>query len=110
MEEEIFGPVLTIYIYDDNKFDETLALIDNTSGYALTGAIFARDRYAIDKAEKALVNAAGNFYINDRPTGAVVGQQPFGGSRLSGTNDKAGSKFNLMRWISPRVTKETLSN
>ncbi len=110
MEEEIFGPVLTIYIYDDNKFDETLALIDNTSDYALTGAIFARDRYAIDKAEKELVNAAGNFYINDRPTGAVVGQQPFGGSRLSGTNDKAGSKFNLMRWISPRVTKETLSN
>lgn len=110
MEEEIFGPVLTIYIYDDDNFDETLALIDNTSGYALTGAIFARDRYVIDKAEKTLVNAAGNFYINDRPTGAVVGQQPFGGSRLSGTNDKAGSKMNLMRWISPRVTKETLSN
>lgn len=110
MEEEIFGPVLTIYVYDDEKFDETLALVDSTSGYALTGAIFARDRFAIDKAEKALINAAGNFYINDRPTGAVVGQQPFGGSRLSGTNDKAGSKFNLLRWISPRVTKETLSN
>ncbi len=109
MEEEIFGPVLTIYVYDDDKFDETLALVDNTSGYALTGAIFARDRYAIEKAEKILVNAAGNFYINDRPTGAVVGQQPFGGSRLSGTNDKAGSKINMMRWISPRVTKETLS-
>jgi 1-pyrroline-5-carboxylate dehydrogenase len=108
MEEEIFGPVLTIYVYDDDKFDEVLALIDSTSGYALTGAIFARDRYAIDKAESVLVNAAGNFYINDKPTGAVVGQQPFGGSRLSGTNDKAGSKFNLMRWISPRVIKETL--
>lgn len=108
MEEEIFGPVLTIYIYDDDKFDETLALVDNTSGYALTGSIFARDRYAIDKAKRVLVNAAGNFYINDRPTGAVVGQQPFGGSRLSGTNDKAGSKFNLMRWVSPRVIKETL--
>lgn len=110
MEEEIFGPVLTVYVYDDENFDETLSLVDNTSAYALTGAIFARDRYAIDKAENVLVNAAGNFYINDRPTGAVVGQQPFGGSRLSGTNDKAGSKINLMRWISPRVTKETLSN
>ncbi len=110
MEEEIFGPVLTIYVYDDDKFDETLDLVNNTSTYALTGAIFAIDRYAINKAEKKLVNAAGNFYINDRPTGAVVGQQPFGGSRQSGTNDKAGSKFNLMRWISPRVTKETLSN
>lgn len=110
MEEEIFGPVLTIYVYDDNKFDETLALVDKTSIYALTGAIFARDRFAIDKAERELINAAGNFYINDRPTGAVVGQQPFGGSRLSGTNDKAGSKINLMRWLSPRVIKETLFN
>jgi 1-pyrroline-5-carboxylate dehydrogenase len=108
MEEEVFGPVLTLYVYDDDKFDEALALIDSTSGYALTGAIFARDRYVIDKTESILVNAAGNFYINDRPTGAVVGQQPFGGSRLSGTNDKAGSKFNLMRWISPRVIKEKL--
>ena len=110
MEEEIFGPVLTIYVYDDSQFDETLALVDSTSEYGLTGAIFARDRYAIDKAEKVLVNSAGNFYINDSPTGAVVGQQPFGGSRLSGTNDKAGSKINMMRWMSPRVTKETLSN
>lgn len=110
MEEEIFGPMLTIYVYDDEKFEEILQLVNSTSGYALTGAIFARDRYAIDTAGKALVNAAGNFYINDRPTGAVVGQQPFGGSRLSGTNDKAGSKFNLLRWVSPRVTKETLSN
>lgn len=109
MQEEIFGPVLTIYVYDDEKFSETLSLVDS-SKYALTGAIFAKDRYAIEMAEKALVNAAGNFYINDRPTGAVVGQQPFGGSRQSGTNDKAGSKINLMRWISPRVTKETLSN
>lgn len=109
-EEEIFGPVLKIYVYDDNKFDETLALVDKTSVYALTGAIFARDRFVINKAERELINAAGNFYINDRPTGAVVGQQPFGESRLSGTNDKAGSKINMMRWLSPRVIKETLSN
>ncbi len=110
MEEEIFGPVMTIYVYNDDDFLETLKLVDTTSNYALTGALFAKDRYAIDQAQKALINAAGNFYINDRPTGAVVGQQPFGGSRLSGTNDKAGSKINLMRWISPRVTKEALSN
>lgn len=110
MEEEIFGPVLTIYVYDDDKFEETLTLADSTSCYGLTGSIFARDRYAIDKAEKVLINAAGNLYINDKPTGAVVGQQPFGGARLSGTNDKAGSKINMMRWVSPRVTKETLIN
>lgn len=108
MEEEIFGPVLTIYIYEDDCFEEVLELCDNTSKYGLTGSIFAKDRYAIAKAEKKLVNSAGNFYINDRPTGAVVGQQPFGGARLSGTNDKAGSKLNLIRWMSPRVIKETL--
>lgn len=110
MEEEIFGPVLTIYLYDDEDFVEVLSLVNNTSVYGLTGSIFAKDRYIIEQAEKALVNTAGNFYINDRPTGAVVGQQPFGGSRLSGTNDKAGSKLNLLRWISPRVTKENLMN
>lgn len=110
MEEEIFGPVLTIYVYEDDDYLETLSLVDNTSKYGLTGAIFAKDRYAITQAENALAYTAGNFYINDRPTGAVVGQQPFGGSRLSGTNDKAGSKVNLMRWISPRVIKETLAN
>lgn len=110
MEEEIFGPVLTIYIYEDEKYLEMLTLVDSTSNYGLTGAIFAKDRYAIEQAQKTLVYSSGNFYINDRPTGAVVGQQPFGGSRLSGTNDKAGSKINLMRWISPRVTKETLAN
>ncbi len=110
MKEEIFGPVLTIYIYDDDKFEETLDLVDSTTNYGLTGAIFAKDRFAINAAEEKLINAAGNFYINDRPTGAVVGQQPFGGARQSGTNDKAGSKINLMRWISPRVVKETLGN
>lgn len=109
MEEEIFGPVLTIFIYDDEKYEDTLKLCDTTSQYALTGSIYAKDIYAIAKAEEELVNAAGNFYINDRPTGAVVGQQPFGGSRLSGTNDKAGSVFNLLRWMSPRVIKENLS-
>jgi len=107
MEEEIFGPVVTIYLYDDNKYDETLTLIDNTSTYALTGAIFSKDRSAIDKALKALKHSAGNFYINDKPTGAVVGQQPFGGGRGSGTNDKAGSMLNLLRWVSPRTIKET---
>ena len=110
MEEEIFGPVLTVYLYDDEDFEDILELCDNTSKYGLTGSIFARDVYAIEKAKKALVNAAGNFYINVRPTGAVVAQQPFGGARLSGTNDKAGSKFNLLRWISPRVIKENISN
>jgi 1-pyrroline-5-carboxylate dehydrogenase len=108
MEEEIFGPVLTIYIYKDEDFLDTLKLCDNTSKYGLTGSIFAKDRYAIVQAERELVHTAGNFYINDRPTGAVVGQQPFGGARLSGTNDKAGSKLNLIRWMSPRTIKERL--
>ena len=107
MAEEIFGPVMTIYVYDANKWEETLELVDNTSEYALTGAILSVDRYAAEYATKALENAAGNFYINDKPTGAVVGQQPFGGARSSGTNDKAGSKMNLMRWISVRLIKET---
>lgn len=107
MCEEIFGPVITIYVYDEDKWEETLALVDETSEYALTGAIFSVDRYAIDQAMKALENAAGNFYINDKPTGAVVGQQPFGGARGSGTNDKAGSILNLLRWVSPRTIKET---
>jgi len=104
---ELFGPVLTIYVYEDAKWSETLALVDGTSSYALTGAIFSQDRYAIVEATKALENAAGNFYINDKPTGAVVGQQPFGGARASGTNDKAGSVLNLLRWVSPRTIKET---
>ena len=107
MCEELFGPVLTIYVYDENKFEETMSLIDSTSNYALTGAVIAQDRYAIDVATKKLQNAAGNFYINDKPTGAVVGQQPFGGARGSGTNDKAGSMINLLRWVSPRTIKET---
>ncbi len=107
MVEEIFGPVITIYVYDAENFEETLHLVDQTSIYALTGAIFSRDRYAIELATKSLVNAAGNFYINDKPTGAVVGQQPFGGARASGTNDKAGSILNLLRWVSPRTIKET---
>ena len=107
MCEELFGPVLTIYVYDQNKFEETCELVDSTSIYALTGAIIAQDRYAIELATKKLVNSAGNFYINDKPTGAVVGQQPFGGARGSGTNDKAGAKINLQRWVSPRTIKET---
>jgi 1-pyrroline-5-carboxylate dehydrogenase len=107
MCEELFGPVLTVYVYDDKKFDETVKLVDKTSPYALTGAIIAQDRYAIEKMTKNLSNAAGNFYINDKPTGAVVGQQPFGGARGSGTNDKAGAKINLLRWVSPRTIKET---
>lgn len=106
MEEEIFGPVLTIYVYEDEKWQETLQLVDQSSPYALTGAVFATDRYAIIEATTALRQAAGNFYINDKPTGAVVGQQPFGGARGSGTNDKAGSILNLFRWISPRTIKE----
>ncbi len=106
MEEEIFGPVLTIYVYADDKFEETLKLCDSTSPYALTGAIIAQDRAAVDRAKDVLLNAAGNFYINDKPSGAVVGQQPFGGGRASGTNDKAGSALNLMRWLSPRTVKE----
>ena len=108
MEEEIFGPVITILVYDDNKYEETLRLVDETSPYGLTGAIFANDRKAIAQANDVLKYAAGNFYINDKPTGAVVGQQPFGGSRQSGTNDKAGSMLNLIRWTSPRTIKETL--
>lgn len=107
METELFGPVLTVYVYEDTKWAETLKLVDETSPYALTGAIFSQDRYAIEEATKALENAAGNFYINDKPTGAVVGQQPFGGARASGTNDKAGSILNLLRWVSPRTIKET---
>ncbi|MGI9560285.1 MAG: L-glutamate gamma-semialdehyde dehydrogenase [Flavobacteriaceae bacterium] len=104
---ELFGPVITIFIYDDAAFEETLELIDQTSEYALTGAVFSTDRYAANVATRALENSAGNFYINDKPTGAVVGQQPFGGARASGTNDKAGSAQNLLRWVSPRMIKET---
>ncbi len=106
MEEEIFGPVMSIFVYDDDKFDETLGICDKTSPYALTGSIFAKDRTVIIKAQKALKHSAGNFYINDKPTGAVVNQQPFGGARASGTNDKAGSWLNLIRWASPRSIKE----
>lgn len=105
MEEELFGPVITIYVYEDDKLEETLKLCDS-SPYALSGAIFANDRYAVSRMTKALKNSAGNFYINEKPTGAVVGQQPFGGARASGTNDKAGSKLNLIRWVSPRTIKE----
>jgi 1-pyrroline-5-carboxylate dehydrogenase len=107
METELFGPVMTIYVYEDANWSETLKLVDTTSEYALTGAIFSQDRYAIEEATIALQNAAGNFYINDKPTGAVVGMQPFGGARASGTNDKAGSALNLLRWASPRTIKET---
>lgn len=106
IEEEIFGPVLTIYLYDEDKFEETIELVDNTSIYGLTGSIFAEDRYVINEVSSKLENAAGNFYVNVRPTGAVVGQQPFGGARLSGTNDKAGALNNMLRWVSPRVVKE----
>ncbi len=109
MQEELFGPVLSIYVYDEDQFEETLKIVDQTSPYALTGAIFALDRYAIDVATKTLINAAGNFYINDKPTGAVVGQQPFGGARASGTNDKSGSMLNLLRWVSPRTIKENFN-
>ena len=108
MVEEIFGPVLTIYVFPADAFDATLELVDSTSEYALTGAVFAQDRYALSAAKDALEHAAGNFYLNDKPTGAVVGQQPFGGARGSGTNDKAGSALNLLRWVSPRTVKETL--
>jgi 1-pyrroline-5-carboxylate dehydrogenase len=107
MCDELFGPVLTIHVYDENKFEEALKLVDSTSPYALTGAVIARDRYAIELATGRLRNSAGNFYINDKPTGAVVGQQPFGGARASGTNDKAGSMLNLYRWLSARTIKET---
>ncbi|MFZ4672095.1 MAG: L-glutamate gamma-semialdehyde dehydrogenase [Flavobacterium sp.] len=107
METELFGPIVTLYVYEDTKWAATLALVDETSDYALTGAIFSQDRYAIEEATLALQNSAGNFYINDKPTGAVVGMQPFGGARASGTNDKAGSMQNLLRWVSPRTIKET---
>ena len=107
--EEIFGPVLTAHVYDDAKWEETLKIVDATSPYALTGAVFAQDRRAIVHAMSALRHAAGNFYINDKPTGAVVGQQPFGGARASGTNDKAGSKLNLTRWVSARTMKENFN-
>jgi 1-pyrroline-5-carboxylate dehydrogenase len=109
MCEEIFGPVLTIYVYPASNFDRALELVDSTSPYALTGSIIAQDRKAIELATAKLRNAAGNFYINDKPTGAVVGQQPFGGGRASGTNDKAGSQLNLYRWLSARTIKETFN-
>ncbi len=106
MCDELFGPVLTLHVYPDARWTETLALVDSTSPYALTGAVFAQDRRALAEADAALRHSAGNFYINDKPTGAVVGQQPFGGARASGTNDKAGSILNLVRWVSPRSIKE----
>ena len=109
LREEIFGPVVTAYVYPDDRWTETLALVDRTSPYALTGAVFAQDRRAVIEASTALRYAAGNFYINDKPTGAVVGQQPFGGARASGTNDKAGSKLNLVRWVSARTMKENFN-
>ena len=108
LRDELFGPVVTAYVYDEQRWDDTLRLVDETAPYALTGAVFATDRYAIEQAHEALQYAAGNFYVNDKPTGAVVGQQPFGGARASGTNDKAGSMWNLIRWVSPRTVKETL--
>ncbi len=107
MVEEIFGPVITVHVYEDSRFAETLDLCDRTSPYALTGSIFSADRYAFVQACKALRYSAGNFYVNDKPTGAMVGLQPFGGSRASGTNDKAGGPLNLLRWVSPRTIKET---
>ena len=107
MREEIFGPVVTTYVYDEKRWSETLELVDRTAPYGLTGAVFSEDRAAIDDARDKLRYAAGNFYVNDKPTGAVVGQQPFGGARASGTNDKAGSMWNLIRWVSPRTIKET---
>lgn len=109
MEEEIFGPVLTIYVYEGKDWKKTLKLVDETSPFALTGAVFSKDRYALIEARETLVNCAGNFYLNDKPTGAVVGQQPFGGARASGTNDKAGSMLNLLRWVSPRTVKENFN-
>ena len=107
MREELFGPVVTAFVYDEKRWAETLELVDETAPYALTGAVFADDRSAIEEAHHALRYSAGNFYVNDKPTGAVVGQQPFGGARASGTNDKAGSLWNLIRWVSPRTVKET---
>jgi 1-pyrroline-5-carboxylate dehydrogenase len=109
MEEEIFGPVLTLFVYPDSRLDEALELCNGTSPYGLTGAVFARDRRAVERISRALADAAGNFYVNDKPTGAVVGQQPFGGARASGTNDKAGSMWNLIRWVSPRTVKENFA-
>jgi 1-pyrroline-5-carboxylate dehydrogenase len=109
MCQELFGPILTLYVYDENKFEDALKLVDNTSSYALTGAIIAQDRYAVELATQQLRYSAGNFYINDKPTGAVVGQQPFGGARASGTNDKAGSLLNLYRWLSARTIKEVFT-
>ncbi|MGL6279408.1 MAG: aldehyde dehydrogenase family protein, partial [Gaiella sp.] len=108
MRDELFGPVVTAHVYDERRWSETLRVVDETGAYALTGAVFADDRYAIAEAHRELAYAAGNFYVNDKPTGAVVGQQPFGGARASGTNDKAGSMWNLIRWVSPRTVKETL--
>jgi len=107
MREELFGPVVTVFVYDERRYDDTLDLIDRGTPYGLTGAVFARERAAVETAQQKLRYAAGNFYVNDKPTGAVVGQQPFGGSRASGTNDKAGSLWNLIRWVSPRTIKET---
>jgi 1-pyrroline-5-carboxylate dehydrogenase len=107
MQRELFGPVVTVYVYDEGRVEETLELCESTSPYALTGAIFANDQSWVEHASTVLRNAAGNFYVNDKPTGAVVGQQPFGGARASGTNDKAGSLWNLIRWTSPRTIKET---
>mmetsp|Transcript_32617 Transcript_32617/g.54982 ORF Transcript_32617/g.54982 Transcript_32617/m.54982 type:complete len:230 (-) Transcript_32617:454-1143(-) len=109
MREEIFGPVLTIYVYPADKWEETISLVDSTSAYALTGSIFARDREVVMDASQRLMNAAGNLYINDKCTGSIVGQQPFGGSRASGTNDKSGSALNLLRWVSPRAIKESFA-
>jgi 1-pyrroline-5-carboxylate dehydrogenase len=107
LRDELFGPVVTAYVYPERQWRETLDLVDRTAPYGLTGAVFAQDRMAIKEAHDALEYAAGNFYVNDKPTGAVVGQQPFGGARASGTNDKAGSMWNLIRWVSPRTIKET---
>jgi 1-pyrroline-5-carboxylate dehydrogenase len=107
LREELFGPVVTAYVYDEARWGETLDLVDETAPYGLTGAVFADDRAAVQEAAERLRYAAGNFYVNDKPTGAVVGQQPFGGSRASGTNDKAGSMWNLIRWVTPRSVKET---
>jgi 1-pyrroline-5-carboxylate dehydrogenase len=107
MNRELFGPLVTLYVYPDEEWSNTLKQVDQTSEYALTGAVYSQDRYALEEALSALENSAGNFYINDKPTGAVVGQQPFGGARGSGTNDKAGSALNLLRWVSPRLIKET---
>jgi 1-pyrroline-5-carboxylate dehydrogenase len=109
MAEEIFGPIVTAYVYADDDWAEILQQVDRTGPYALTGAVFSQDRYAVSEATSTLRNSAGNFYINDKPTGAVVGQQPFGGARGSGTNDKAGSILNLIRWVSPRTIKETFA-